>query len=173
MKRVTGEEDILDSAKADLFPSNEKDLTTADHCSLIHLNEPCILENTRLRHCNDQIYTYTGKILVALNPFGPLKIMCVNAMKNILWLLPVGHKKNACRRQGSLAHRHLRMKWTPCVLSSPRHRWRRCRGSGHRWLHTRVADGCAARPKIAARKMGAPSVPRSDPAIRDAAGAQI
>ena len=46
----------------------------ADHCALIQLNEPCILENTRLRYMQDEIYTYTGKILVALNPFGPLKI---------------------------------------------------------------------------------------------------
>ena len=35
-------------------------------------SQPCILENTRLRYNENQVYTYTGKILVALNPFGPL-----------------------------------------------------------------------------------------------------
>ena len=50
VKRATGEEETLDSAKADIFPSNEKDLITSDHCALIHLNEPCVLENTRLRY---------------------------------------------------------------------------------------------------------------------------
>ena len=50
VKRASGgDEDTLDSGKADIFPSNEKDLMASDHCALIHLNEPCILENTRLR----------------------------------------------------------------------------------------------------------------------------
>ena len=70
----TKEEETLDSAKADIFPANESDLMTDDHCALIHLNEPCVLENTRMRYTKDKIYTYTGKILVALNPFGPLSI---------------------------------------------------------------------------------------------------
>jgi myosin heavy subunit len=74
VKRAAGGEETLDTAKADFFPSNEKDLMTSDHCALIHLNEPCVLENTRLRYQKDKIYTYTGKILVALNPFGSLPI---------------------------------------------------------------------------------------------------
>ena len=35
----------------------------------MHLNEPSILNNTRLRFAKDQIYTFTGRILVAVNPF--------------------------------------------------------------------------------------------------------
>ena len=62
----TKEEETLDSAKADIFPANESDLMTDDHCALIHLNEPCVLENTRMRYTKDKIYTYTGKILVCL-----------------------------------------------------------------------------------------------------------
>ena len=50
VKRVTGEEETLDTAKADMFPSNDKNMVTNDHCALIHLNEPCVLENTRLRY---------------------------------------------------------------------------------------------------------------------------
>jgi len=68
------EEETLDSAKADIFPANEGGMMTNDHCALIHLNEPCVLENTKLRYTADKIYTYTGKILVALNPFGSLPI---------------------------------------------------------------------------------------------------
>ena len=50
VKRASGgDEETLDSGKADIFPSNEKGLMASDHCALIHLNEPCILENTRLR----------------------------------------------------------------------------------------------------------------------------
>ena len=67
-------EEALDAAKADIFPANEAGMMTNDHCALIHLNEPCILENSRLRFDKDLIYTYTGKILVALNPFAKLSI---------------------------------------------------------------------------------------------------
>eukprot|EP00325_Prymnesiales_sp_UTEX-LB-985_P020714 CAMPEP_0174733188 /NCGR_PEP_ID=MMETSP1094-20130205/60818_1 /TAXON_ID=156173 /ORGANISM="Chrysochromulina brevifilum, Strain UTEX LB 985" /LENGTH=1727 /DNA_ID=CAMNT_0015935811 /DNA_START=13 /DNA_END=5196 /DNA_ORIENTATION=+ len=67
-------EEVLDTSKADVFPANEDGMKTNDHCALIHLNEPCVLENTRLRYTDGLIYTYTGKILVALNPFGPLPI---------------------------------------------------------------------------------------------------
>ena len=35
----------------------------------MHLNEPSILNNTRVRFAKDQIYTFTGRILVAVNPF--------------------------------------------------------------------------------------------------------
>ena len=40
-----------------------------DHCQLTSLNAPTLLENTRLRFAADQIYTYVGDILVAVNPF--------------------------------------------------------------------------------------------------------
>ena len=50
VKRASGgEEETLDAAKADIFPANEADMTPGDHCALIHLNEPCVLENSRMR----------------------------------------------------------------------------------------------------------------------------
>ena len=73
-------EEPLDAAKADIFPANEKGMMTNDHCALIHLNEPCVLENTRLRFDQSKIYTYTGKILVALNPFAKLSIYGITAV---------------------------------------------------------------------------------------------
>ena len=73
LKMDGGSEQTVDLAKGEVLAGNEEGLTAHDHCALIHLNEPCILENTSLRYKQDKIYTYTGKILVALNPFGPLK----------------------------------------------------------------------------------------------------
>ena len=40
---------------------------------MTHLNEPSILSNTRVRFAKDQIYTFTGRILVAVNPFKVIK----------------------------------------------------------------------------------------------------
>ena len=76
----TGEEVICDLSSADIFPANPADQFAPDHCALIHLNEPCVLENSRGRYMEDKIYTYTGKILVALNPFGPLPIYSEDIM---------------------------------------------------------------------------------------------
>jgi myosin heavy subunit len=46
-----------------------------DHCQLVHLSPPTLLENTRVRFENDKIYTYVGDILVAVNPF---KVRCTH-----------------------------------------------------------------------------------------------
>ena len=39
---------------------------------LPYLNEPGVLWNLRTRYFVDDIYTYTGSILIAVNPFAPL-----------------------------------------------------------------------------------------------------
>jgi myosin-5 len=39
---------------------------------LPYLHEPAVLENLRARYGVDDIYTYTGTILIAVNPFAPL-----------------------------------------------------------------------------------------------------
>ena len=69
---ASGAERAFDAANADVFPANPAGSTAPDHCGLIHLNEPSILENSRARYASDDIYTYTGKILIALNPFANL-----------------------------------------------------------------------------------------------------
>ena len=43
-----------------------------DHCQLMYLSQPTLLENTRVRFMADKIYTYVGNILVVVNPFRPL-----------------------------------------------------------------------------------------------------
>lgn len=40
-----------------------------DHCQLVYLSQPTLLDNTRRRFSEDKIYTYVGEILVAVNPF--------------------------------------------------------------------------------------------------------
>ena len=40
-----------------------------DHCQLMYLSQPTLLENTRVRFMADKIYTYVGSILVVVNPF--------------------------------------------------------------------------------------------------------
>lgn len=40
-----------------------------DHCQLMYLSQPTLLENTRVRYMADKIYTLVGSILVAVNPF--------------------------------------------------------------------------------------------------------
>jgi myosin V len=39
---------------------------------LPYLHEPAVLDNLRARYAFDDIYTYTGTILIAVNPFAPL-----------------------------------------------------------------------------------------------------
>ena len=64
----------LTKKAADLYPANAPSDAAPDHCALIHLSEPCILDNSRVRYERNDIYTFTGRILVALNPFQSLPI---------------------------------------------------------------------------------------------------
>jgi len=43
-----------------------------DMTALSYLHEPGVLWNLRQRFSFDEIYTYTGSILMAVNPFAPL-----------------------------------------------------------------------------------------------------
>ena len=45
------------------------EVNVPDHCQLMYLSQPTLLENTRVRYVEDKIYTYVGSILVAVNPF--------------------------------------------------------------------------------------------------------
>ncbi|KAJ9555627.1 hypothetical protein OSB04_010241 [Centaurea solstitialis] len=47
------------------FPKNGVD----DMTKLAYLHEPGVLQNLKSRYCCDEIYTYTGNILIAVNPF--------------------------------------------------------------------------------------------------------
>lgn len=43
---------------------------------LNHLHEPGVLWNLKKRYLNDDIYTYTGNILIAVNPFQVRWCLC-------------------------------------------------------------------------------------------------
>ena len=66
---------------SELFPANTDDDLVGDNTALVHLNEPTILCNTKLRYAKNLIYTFTGRILVAINPFQKLNIYREEDMK--------------------------------------------------------------------------------------------
>jgi len=58
-------------ARADIRLRFERDDrgTSQDNTSLTYMNDATILENLRLRHQQDEIYTYTASVLLAVNPY--------------------------------------------------------------------------------------------------------
>jgi len=57
---------------ADVFTANPEGFTCPDNTMLIHLSEATLLDNLRKRYHAKDIYTLTGSILLAMNPFEPL-----------------------------------------------------------------------------------------------------
>lgn len=53
----------------------------ADLVSMVHLNEPCLLHVLSLRYDADRIYTYSGRILLAVNPFRPLPVYTTTILR--------------------------------------------------------------------------------------------
>ena len=53
-------------------PNPPHTLGVADNCALLHLHEPGLLYNLRHRYQNNEIYTYTAMILIAINPYQQL-----------------------------------------------------------------------------------------------------
>ena len=62
-------------AEDDVFPCNdhEHEEAPADHCALEYLSEAAVLHSTRTRLKDDEIYTYVGPVLLAINPQKVLK----------------------------------------------------------------------------------------------------
>lgn len=65
---------IIQKQAVELYPANATDDAPDDHSTLTHLNEPCVLDSTARRFSSDAIYTYVGRILVAVNPCHQLDI---------------------------------------------------------------------------------------------------
>ena len=71
-------------AEDDVFPCNdhEHEEAPADHCALEYLSEAAVLHSTRTRLKDDEIYTYVGPVLLAINPQKVLKrLYAERAMK--------------------------------------------------------------------------------------------
>jgi myosin-5 len=54
-----------------------------DMTRLAYLNEPGVLQNLKSRYAMNEIYTYTGNILIAVNPFQRLPHLYNNHMMGI------------------------------------------------------------------------------------------
>jgi myosin-5 len=65
-----GSEHALDENDVPLQNPGERGVE--DMITLTYLNEPGVLWNLRVRYEQDDIYTYTGPILIAVNPFTPM-----------------------------------------------------------------------------------------------------
>jgi len=65
----------------DCARANPDGMSAPDNCYLIHISEATILENLKTRSANKAIYTFTGSILVAINPFELLPIYGTDKMK--------------------------------------------------------------------------------------------
>ena len=67
-----GAEKLLRAAECSL--ANPDEVVAADACQLVHISESTILANLRKRFVSDRIYTFTGSILQAVNPFCELPL---------------------------------------------------------------------------------------------------
>ena len=54
--------------------------TVPDNCQLIELTDQTVITNIRRRYEQNDIYTFTGNILLAVNPYQRLPIYDENAM---------------------------------------------------------------------------------------------
>ena len=57
-----------------VFLRNEEDKFCNNLINLTYLNEPTVLNNILFRYSNDEIYTFNGDILIAVNPFKKIPI---------------------------------------------------------------------------------------------------
>lgn len=54
-----------------------------DLTNLSHLNEPAVLQAIKLRYAQKEIYTYSGIVLIATNPFAKVDSLYVPGMAQI------------------------------------------------------------------------------------------
>ena len=66
---------------ADIFKANPDGFIAPDNTMLIHLSEATLLANLRSRFASKEIYTLTGSILLAMNPFEALPIYSETLME--------------------------------------------------------------------------------------------
>lgn len=68
-----GKEVVVNTASSDVFMANRAGGTSPDHCELLHLNEPTVLENTRARFVANDICECTEHPLRSPHAFADLR----------------------------------------------------------------------------------------------------
>ncbi|KAL6245268.1 Myosin type-2 heavy chain 1 [Rhinocladiella similis] len=81
----TTEEALSDTTHASLPPLMNPPMFEAaeDLTNLSHLNEPAILQAIKLRYAQKEIYTYSGIVLIATNPFARVDSLYVPQMVQV------------------------------------------------------------------------------------------
>ncbi|OAG43428.1 hypothetical protein AYO21_02365 [Fonsecaea monophora] len=81
----TTETALLDTHNASLPPLMNPPMFEAaeDLTNLSHLNEPAILQAIKLRYAQKEIYTYSGIVLIATNPFARVDSLYVPQMVQV------------------------------------------------------------------------------------------
>ena len=70
-----------------VFLRNEEDKFCNNLINLTYLNELTVLNNILFRYSNDEIYTFNGDILIAVNPFKKIPIYTKKSLTNILKMI--------------------------------------------------------------------------------------
>ena len=79
------EESLNDARNASLPPLANPPMFEAseDLTNLSHLNEPAVLQAIKLRYAQKEIYTYSGIVLIATNPFARVDSLYVPGMVQV------------------------------------------------------------------------------------------
>ncbi|KOO21444.1 myosin-like protein [Chrysochromulina tobinii] len=81
-----------DKYETDLFfPANPVGHHQSDHTALLHLSDATLLANSKERYALDEIYTFVGPILVAINPFKYIERLYTPDLMGKAKKYPVGH----------------------------------------------------------------------------------
>ena len=77
--KIKIEDNIVEIPHSDIWKFNGNHVDNTDNLIHIpHLNEPSILNGIKLRFQEEQIYTWTGDILISINPFQDLGLYSLN-----------------------------------------------------------------------------------------------
>ena len=81
-----------DKFETDLFfPANPPGQHQNDHTALLHLSDASLLANSKERYAADEIYTFVGPILVAINPFKYIEKLYTPELMAQCRKFPTGH----------------------------------------------------------------------------------
>ena len=74
--------EVCELAAGEVYPLNPASQDGAeDNTQLMYLHEPHLVHNLRCRYANDDIYTYTAYILLAINPYKTLDVYSPEIME--------------------------------------------------------------------------------------------